>query len=210
MTSSVARPPITAVVFDIGNVLIRWDPRHLYRKMGLDTAASAAMMAETGIVDMNIEFDRGKPFAEGIAELVSRFPHHRTALEAWNTRWVDMLDGAIDANVALLADLRRTGLPVYGLSNFSREKFDVARGLFPFLDTFDHLVVSADVRLVKPDRAIFDHLIAATGCVPAASVFIDDTAANIATAQALGFQTVHVATEAVSVRAHLARLGVPV
>jgi 2-haloacid dehalogenase len=205
-----AKKPIEAVVFDIGNVLIRWDPRNLYRRMGLDDAASARMMAETGIVAMNHEFDRGKPFAEGIAELVGRHPRYATYLEAWDRRWTEMLDGAIDGNVALMADVRRAGLPLYGLSNFSREKFDIARGLFPFLDRFDHLVVSADVRLIKPDREIFDHLVAATGCNPATSVFIDDSAPNIATARALGFHTIHVETEQVPVRERLQTLGVPV
>lgn len=201
---------IDCVVFDIGNVLIRWDPKNLYRKMGLSDAETDRMIAETGIHDLNIEFDRGMPFAQGCAELASRHPQYSRYLEAWDTRWTEMLDGAIEDNAQLIADVRRTGLPVHAISNFSREKFDVARRMFPFLDTFDELVVSADVGLVKPDRAIFEVLFKRRPIKPEATVFIDDSAANIATAQGLGLHTIHVVDEHVPVRQHLRTLGVGV
>jgi len=198
---------IDCVIFDIGNVLIRWDPRNLYRRQGIADTETARLLALTGLLEMNIEFDRGKPFADGLAELTRRFPEHARFFAAWDSHWPDALDGAIEPNVRLLADLKAARIPVYAISNFSREKFDIARSLFPFLDGFDELVLSADVRLVKPDRDIFDLMIARRSLTPSRAVFIDDSAANIATAEQVGLKTIHFSDESVPVRTHLARHG---
>ncbi len=202
---------VDCVVFDIGNVLLRWDPRHLYRRMGYDDAAIAAVFAETDLAQVNHrQLDGGAPNAETLTENARQFPRHRAFFEAWDTRWIEMLDGAIEANVALLADLRAAAVPVHALSNFSAVKFEVTRALFPFLDTFDTRVISADIGLVKPDREIFEYLTAAAHLDPARAVFIDDSAANIAAARAFGFHTVHYTSEAVDARAALRGLGLPV
>lgn len=198
---------IDCVIFDIGNVLIRWDPKNLYRRMGYADADTDGILAETGLLDMNVEFDLGKPFAEGIAALTARFPQHQRFLDGWNTRWTDALDGAIQPNVAVLAALKAAGVPAHAISNFSREKFDVARALFPFLDGFDELVLSADVGMVKPDRDIFDLMIDRRQLTPSRAVFIDDSAPNIRTAEAIGLRTIHFADESVAVRDRLVQLG---
>ncbi|MEZ5816526.1 MAG: HAD family phosphatase [Hyphomicrobiaceae bacterium] len=202
-------PEIDTVIFDIGNVLIRWDPRNLYGRMGLNEAETAAIMAETGLLEVNHRLlDAGAPFSETIAELASRFPHRAEVIHAFHTRWPEMLGGAIEANAALLRRLRTAGTPVHAITNFSRTKFDIARSLFPFLDDFDELVVSGDIGLVKPDPEIFELLIRRRNLAPRTAVFIDDSAPNIETARRLGFATIHFDERTTDLEAELARLGV--
>jgi 2-haloacid dehalogenase len=201
---------IDSVIFDVGNVLIRWDPRNLYRRMGFADSDSDRIIAETGLLEMNTDLDRGRPFAEGIAELAVRHPAHRPFIEAWHARWPEMLGGPIEPNVALLADLKAAGVPVYAITNFARETFDIARSRYPFLDSFDDIVVSADVRLVKPDPEIFAVLLRRNRLDPRRSAYIDDSADNIATADRLGLATIHVSDEGVPVRVRLRELGLAV
>jgi 2-haloacid dehalogenase len=202
---------IDCVVFDVGNVLIRWDPRNLYRQMGYSDAATAAILAETRLLDINHrQLDAGAPFAATLAALATRHPQHAAFIQAFDSRWTDMLGGAIPQSVATHAALRRNGMPVCAITNFSREKFDLARRQHPLLEAFDELVVSGDVGLVKPDAGIFELLIARRRLDVARAAFVDDSAANIATARRLGFATVHFKEGTTDLAAELARLGVPV
>lgn len=198
---------IDTVIFDIGNVLIRWDMRNLYRKLFSDDAAVADFIEETGLTAENLEFDRGKPFATGLSELVARFPHHQVALSAFDARWAECLDGAIEANVKVLRDLQAAGVPVHAITNFSAEKFPIACEIFPFLRSFDDIVVSGAVGLIKPDPAIYRVLFERQAINPRRAVFIDDSAANIATAGRLGLHTVHFRDENVDLRVALRQLG---
>jgi len=182
---------IDNVIFDIGNVLIRWEPEQLYRRMFPDDAAIHAFYAETGLLTHNIELDRGEPFAVVLADLAAKHPHHAEALHAFNHRWPETVVGDIPETVAMLQELRARRVPNYAITNFSREKFDVALEMFPVLRGFDGIVVSADVRMVKPDPAIFRLLLDRHQLNPARSLFIDDNADNIATARTLGLATHH-------------------
>ncbi len=198
---------VDTVIFDIGNVLIRWDMRNLYRRLFKTDGEIADFLDETGIEAENEKFDAGKPFATGTAELAARFPHHREALLAFDSRWADCLDGAIAENVAVLAGLQKAGTTVHAITNFSAEKFPVACRMFPFLMTFEETIVSGAVKLVKPDPAIYRMLIERRKIDPARAVFIDDSAANIATARSLGLNAIHFAGDA-DVRRSLQALGV--
>jgi 2-haloacid dehalogenase len=180
---------LDCVIWDVGNVLIRWEAHNLYRRRGMSAAAMEAFFAETGLLQHNVGFDAGEPFAEGCAALAARFPHYAADLLAFDTHWVDALDDAIEHSVATLSRLQAARVPCYAITNFSRVKFDVARKMFPFLETFDDIVVSADVRMVKPDPAIFRLLIDRQRFDPSRAFFIDDSAKNIATAQRLGLRT---------------------
>jgi 2-haloacid dehalogenase len=151
--------------------------------------------------------DAGAPCTATIADLAARFPEHAAFIRAFDARWSEMLDGHIEASVELLADLKRAGLPVYAVSNFNREKFELARVLFPFLDGFDELIISGDVGMVKPDAEIFELLIRRRKLDPRRAVFIDDSQANIATARQFGFVTIHFAEHQVDLRGELVRLG---
>jgi 2-haloacid dehalogenase len=193
------------IVFDIGNVLIRWNALNLYRKMGYADDAAAAIMAETGLLEVNQLLDAGGPFGETITGHALKFPDHAEFILAFDARWPEMLNGAIDENVAILKSLRRSGTPVHAISNFSREKFDVARELFPFLDEFDELIVSGDVGCTKPGLEIFQLLIDRRGIDPAKTVFVDDSPANITAASSIGFDAILFAEGETDLSAELLR-----
>jgi 2-haloacid dehalogenase len=179
-----------AVVFDLGGVLIDWDPRYLYRKLLADEAAVEEFLATVCTPEWNAEQDRGRPFAEGIAELVERHPVHAAAITAYHERWPEMLGGGIPGVVELLAELRSAGVPLYALTNWSAETFGIARERFEFLDWFDGVVVSGEERMVKPDLAIFRLLLDRFGLAPEGALFVDDSPANVAAARELGFDAV--------------------
>lgn len=202
-------PAIDCVVFDIGSVLIRWEPRSVFRDMGYADGDIDAMYAETGLLEINHRvLDAGGSFEEALGDLAGRFPHHAPVLQAFDARWTDMLDGAIDANVSVLGELRQQGTPVHAISNFNQHKFEVARGIFPFLDHFDYRVVSGHIGLVKPDRDIFEYWQENSGMDARRAVFIDDSAANIDAARQLGFHTVHFVDGVTDFRAELVQFGV--
>jgi 2-haloacid dehalogenase len=181
---------IRAVVFDLGGVLIDWDPRYLYRKLLADEAAVEEFLATVCTPEWNGEQDRGRPFADGVAELVERHPAHAAAITAYAERWPEMLAGEIAGSVEVLAELRATGLPLYALTNWSAETFVVARERFEFLGWFDGVLVSGEERLIKPDPRFFNLLQDRFGLAPEATFYVDDSEANVAAARRLGFDAV--------------------
>ncbi|WP_349359353.1 HAD family phosphatase [Stappia sp.] len=200
------RQPDT-VVFDIGNVLIRWDPRHLYRKLFADEASLTHFLTHVCPPEFNLDFDRGRPFEEGIAERIALFPEHADAIRAWDTRWQEMVPGPISGSVALLEALRSAGVPLYAITNFSAPKFAECRHRFPFLDTaFWDVVVSAHEGVLKPEPAIYEILFTRNDLDPARTVFIDDSPANVAGARAAGMTALHF-TDPDRLRADLQALG---
>ena len=207
---TAAAVKVDTVVFDVGNVLIRWDIHNLYRKMFPSDAAIKQFLDETGLMIRNHEFDRGELFETGLAELTRRFPRYAKPLAAFDQRWEECLDGAVNGNVALLREFKQAGVPVHAITNFNQYKFRYAQTLFPFLREFDEAVVSGEERLIKPDPAIYQVLLQRRGLSAAQCVFIDDVAANIATAQALGFRTVHFLEGQTDARAEFRALGLPV
>jgi 2-haloacid dehalogenase len=201
---------IDCVVFDVGNVLVRWDPRNLYRRMGYSDADTAAILAEIGLLEINHRvLDAGEPFTASLEALIQRFPRHGDFIHAFDGRWVELLGGAIPDTVAILKALREAGVPVHAISNYNREKFDIARALFPFLDDFDELILSGDIRLVKPDPEIFKLLIRRRELDVRRTVFIDDSPDNVATARQLGFATILFNEATTDLRTELLRLGLP-
>jgi 2-haloacid dehalogenase len=199
---------IDCVVFDIGNVLVRWDPRNLYRRMGYPDAETTSIFAEIGLLEINHRvLDAGGAFAATLEPLVERFPQHAEFIRAFDTRWLELLGGAIDPTVVIFQRLKQAGVPVHAISNYNREKFDIARALFPFLNAFDELVLSGDVGLVKPDSEIFELLIRRRDLDVGRTVFIDDSINNVVTADQLGFATIHFNEATTDLRADLLRLG---
>lgn len=180
-----------AVVFDVGNILIRWDPDAVLRTYFADEDAYQAFLDETKLMWVNIEFDAGLPFATGIGDLVSRFPRYEKPLRAFDERWPECVPGDIPDNVATLRALKAAGHTVHAITNFAREKFDIARARFDFLNLFDHPLVSADVGLVKPDYRIFHRFCRDTGLEPRDIIFVDDSPANVAAARSVGYHVFH-------------------
>lgn len=194
-----ATPVIDTVVFDVGRVLLQWDPLFLFRKLLPDDAAIAAFMAETEFMKVHATFDGGRPFAEGLAELAARFPHYAPHIMAWDERWEETIPGAIDGTVEILEQLHAAGVPLYALTNYSAEKFPTARSRFPFFARFRDIVVSGEEGLIKPDARIYRILLQRTGSDAARTLFIDDSPSNIAAAAALGMVT-HLFTDPPALR----------
>jgi len=194
------------VVFDLGNVLIAWDPRNIYRKLVPDADEMEEFLATVCTPDWNLQQDAGRPIAEANAELVAKFPDKADLIHAYYGRFQEALGGPIAGSVALLERLHANGTPLYALTNWSAETFKIARPMFPFLDRFRHIAVSGELKLVKPDAAIFRHLLGVIGKPAEACFFIDDSDKNIAGAAALGFHTHHFA-EPGALGRDLERLG---
>ena len=184
--------PVLAIVFDYGGVLMDWNPRYLYQKMpGVDAQTVERFLKEVDFFTWNVEHDRGRTFAEGTAELIARFPQYRELIRAYDERYLDSLGGPIQPVVQILQALKAAGYPLYGLSNWPAEKFALVRPLHPFFEVFDDMVISGEVRLVKPDQAIFDLLLERIGRPAGECLLIDDSPHNIAAAREMGFQTIH-------------------
>lgn len=184
-------PPPEAVVFDLGGVLVDWNPRHLYRKLFADAAAMEAFLARICTPLWHERHDRGTPFAENRTRLIARFPDHEALIAAWDARWPEMFADPLPGSADLLAALDARGLPLYAFTNWPAEKFPLAREMFPFLARFCDIVVSGEEGLSKPEPRLFTRLIARCGLVPARTLYIDDNPINIAAARARGFLAHH-------------------
>lgn len=182
---------IRNVVFDIGRVLIGWEPKRLYSRLFPDPLERDRFLAEICTEAWNRELDRGRSFAEGIAELVARHPEWEPEIRAWDLHWHEMVPGQIDGSVAILEGLRARDVPTWAITNFSAEKFAEAVERFPFLKGFRDTVVSAHERLLKPDPAIYRVLLDRNGLSAETCLFIDDTLANVEGARAVGMAAVH-------------------
>jgi 2-haloacid dehalogenase len=182
------------VVFDIGNVLIPWDPRRLFRKLLPDDAAIERFMVETDFLAWNLAHDAGQPFAEGIARHGQLFPHYRHLFQAFFERWEETLGEPIAGTLALARELRAAGYRTLALTNFSAETFARALRLHPHLGEFEGIVVSGHERLLKPDPAIYLRLCERFHVEPARAVFIDDSLPNVEGARSIGMQAVHFAS----------------
>ena len=200
-------PRITTVTFDLGGVLIDWDPRYLYRTLFDEEAAMEAFLAEVTTPEWNAEQDAGRTWVEAVDTLAAEYPEHRPLIEAYHLRWPETLGDAIQGTVDILAELRAADVRLLALSNWSAETFPVARERYPFLDWFEGIVISGEVKAAKPDERIFRVLIDRHDVEPTATLFVDDNEPNVRAAAALGFATARF-TDPPALRADLERFGV--
>lgn len=197
----------THVVFDLGGVLIDWNPRYLYRKLFRgDEPAMEHFLATVCTHDWNLQQDAGRPFAQACAELYAKHPDQRAMIEAWLPRYPEMLAGPIHGTVDILAELRARGTPLYALTNWSAETFPVALERYEFLKWFRGIAMSGELKLIKPDPRIYEHLLETHGLSASDCVFIDDTPPNVEAAAALGFHAIRF-TDPAALRAALRELG---
>lgn len=180
----------SVVVFDLGGVLIDWDPRYLYRKLIADPDEMERFLDEICTPAWNLEQDRGRSLDEATALLTNAYPEHAELIEAYYGRWTEMIGGVFSDSVEVLEDLTREGVPVHALSNWSAETFARVEPAYPFLGWFEHRVISGEIGLIKPDAEIYAHLEALTGLPPAAHCFVDDKEENVAAALARGWHGV--------------------
>jgi len=198
---------ITTVTFDLGGVLIDWDPRYLYRTLFDDEAAMEEFLATVTTQEWNRAQDAGRPWADAIEELAKTYPEQRDLIEAYWRRWPETLGDAIEPTVAVLDELRASGARLFALSNWSGETFPVARPRYPFLEWFEGIVISGDEGLVKPDPRIFAVVTDRYDLVPAETAFVDDQVDNVEAAARLGFRAIRF-VDADGLRDDLRRLGV--
>ncbi|MCW2306508.1 HAD family hydrolase [Rhodobium gokarnense] len=205
----MTRPKIDAVIFDIGRVLVAYEPRLLFRQILPDEAAVDRFLAEVCTSEWNYQQDLGRSWDVAIAERIARFPDQEEAIRAFRTRWQEMVPGPIPESVELLEALHRSGVPLYSITNFSSDTFAETRARFSFLSLFRDIVVSAEEGLGKPDPRLFQLAIERFGIEPARALFIDDVAANVEGARSVGLQAVQFISPE-ELRADFERFGLPV
>jgi 2-haloacid dehalogenase len=198
--------PVDAVVFDLGGVLIDWDPRYLYRQLFADPAEMESFLARICTSAWHHAHDLGADITESCRRLTALHPGYATQIMAWAERGEEMVAGQFDAAVTVLADLKAAGIRCYALSNMEPDRFAIRRARFPFIDWFDGHVISGIEGVAKPDRRIFEILLRRHGLEPRATVFVDDMAANVKAAREFGLRTVHYASPA-QLRQELRQLG---
>jgi 2-haloacid dehalogenase len=182
----------TSVIFDLGGVLLDWDPRHLYRK--IFNGDAAGMERFLGAICTNawhLQHDAGRPFAETTAELKAKHPGNDALIDAFAVRHEEMFAGTIPGSVALLERLSAAGVPLYAITNFPAETFPMAERKFPFLALFRDIAVSGREGVLKPDAKLFDILLRRNSLAAADSVFVDDSIKNVDAARALGLHAIH-------------------
>ena len=203
------RAAVDTVVFDVGGVLLEWDPMRLYRRLLADEQEARSFLDDVCTTEWNREQDRGRPLAVATALLEQRHPDRVALIRAYYRRWDEMLAGSVGGSVRLLDELRAAAVPCYALTNFSAELFPRARQRYPFLHAFNGVVVSGREGVIKPDPAIYRRLLARYSLDPARTFFVDDVQANIDAARRLGL-VAHRFTGPDALREALASHGLPV
>jgi 2-haloacid dehalogenase len=187
--------PIDTIIFDLGGVLIDWNPRYLYRKIFKTEDEVTWFLENICTSEWNDEQDGGRSFEEATAVLVSRHPEWREPIEAWYGRWQETINGPLSGTVDILNEIRNMDrFRLYALTNWSAETFPWALDNFEFLHWFEGIVVSGIEKCKKPEREIFDILTSRYAFAPHHSLFIDDNEKNIRAAAELGFQAIRFTT----------------
>jgi 2-haloacid dehalogenase len=200
---------IDAVVFDLGGVLIDWDPRYVYRPLFDDPADMEEFLGSVCTPDWHRDHDLGADITQSCEQLALRYPEHRDMIMVWAERGEQMAAGQFDDAVQVLGDVKATGVRCYALSNMEPDAFRARRARFPFMNWFDAHVISGLEGVAKPDRRIFEILLHRHGLRPRACVFIDDQARNVDAARELGLRGLHFSSAA-RLRKDLSGLGLAV
>lgn len=189
-------------------MLFDWNPRYLYRRFfDGDAEAMERYLAKIDFSGWNLKQDAGRPFAAGVAELCAQFPEYQELIRAYDECYEETIAGVLQPTVEILRTLKEKGYPLYGLTNWSSEKFWLVRPKYEFIDWFRDTIVSGDVKLVKPDPRIFKLLLDRTRCEPQACLIVDDSLENVIAARDLGFDAIHYQSPA-QLESELRQLGV--
>ncbi|MEO0379138.1 MAG: HAD-IA family hydrolase [Pseudomonadota bacterium] len=179
---------IKAVVFDIGNVLIEWQPERFYDSV-IGEDRRRAMFAAVDLHAMNDKVDMGAHFTQTVHATAEDYPDWRAEILMWHDRWIEMAAPVIDHSVRLMSALQAKGMPVFSLTNFGIQTYDFAATHYPFLRAFDRDFISGHMAVIKPDAQIYQMLENASGLSGPDLIFADDRADNIAAASARGWNT---------------------
>lgn len=197
---------IEAVVFDVGNVLVRWDRRLPFVGHFTDPAEFDHFMDEVIPLSWHAEHDAGRPAAELVAERSALFPHYAQLIHDWFARFNESIPGPVPGSPELVEALHARGVPLYSITNFGADTWAGFRPVFPLAERFRDIVVSGVERLAKPDPAIYALAEARFGHAPEAMLFIDDSLPNVASARACGWHAHHF-TDAAGLAADLRERG---
>lgn len=198
---------VKAILFDIGNVLVRWEPRHLFRQLLPNETAVDHFLSEICTPEWHFAHDLGVSFEENAAPLKARFPAYAGLIDAWSMRYLEMTPGEVPGMASLFGEVEQAGLPLHGLTNMPSSIFPRLRAAYPMLARLRSVVVSGDEKVCKPERRIFDIATERMNLAPQDVLFIDDTLPNVEAGAALGFQ-VHHFCAATALRAELVSRGV--
>ncbi len=179
---------VDAVIFDIGNVLIEWQPERFYDRV-IGEERRRAIFDTVDLHKMNDRVDRGENFRDVIYETAEQYPEIRGDIRMWHDNWIEMASPAIDHSVRLMRTLQAKGVPVFALTNFGVESFAYAQTEYDFLNEFDRAYVSGHMKVIKPDADIYAQLESDCRIAPERLLFTDDRADNTAAAAARGWQT---------------------
>jgi 2-haloacid dehalogenase len=180
----------TAIIFDFGDVLVAWKFHNLYRSVFNSDAEIELFLEKTGLRQMNRRFDAGYPFEQGIAELCTAHPDYARELGYFNSRWIEAKGALNEPVINLMLTLKTQGYPLFGLSNWSREKFNTVKDELAFLPLLDDYIISGDVGIIKPDERIYRLLLERIDRPAGECVFIDDSEENVFAAEELGIRTI--------------------
>jgi len=194
------------VIFDLGGVLIDWNPRYLYRKLFADEAKMERFLSDVCSLQWNDEMDAGRSWGEATEALVRRHPDQEKYIRAYRNRWPEMLGGLFEDTLEIFDALQRGNTPLYALTNWSAETFDLTKTQYPFLDHFRGIVVSGREGVRKPDPEIFRRLLSRYDIAAPQAVFIDDNEKNVAAAAAMGIRSIQFRS-ASALRSDLLALG---
>ena len=196
----------SAVLFDVGNVIVRWDPRNLYAKIFADPAECERFLAEVCTIPWHVEHDLGATMADNTARLIARFPEYAGPIRAWDERWEEMFSGPIPETVEAIEALAARGVALYGLTNMPAEKADGCFAMSPAFRHFRDIVVSGREGVIKPDPRAFEIACERAGLAPDELLLVDDSPANIEVAHRLGFD-VHLFDDPAALRPALESRG---
>ncbi len=200
---------IRHVVFDVGKVLLHWDPEIPFRRLIPDDDQRAWFLGNVCSPAWNLEQDRGRSWSEGEALAIADHPDHEPHIRAFRQNWHEMVPHAQDEVVAMMEAMIAASRDVTLLTNFASDTFAEASERYPFLKAPRGVTVSGEVGLLKPQREIYDHHVSVFELEPSATLFIDDSEKNVEGAKVAGWQAVHF-TDATILANDLARLDVMV
>jgi 2-haloacid dehalogenase len=200
---------VDVVVFDIGGVLLDWSPDYLYEELIPDAAQREHFLTNIATPDWNQQQDAGRTWAEAVAELSALHPEYAEWIAAYDTGWLQMAKGLIEGTAEILTALREQGVPTYALTNFSAEKWEIAKEAFPILAGFTGEVVSGTERTVKPEEKIYRILLERYDLDPARTFYTDDKDYNVVAARAAGLDA-ETFLDAPTLRQQLRERGLPV
>ncbi|MEM9180558.1 MAG: HAD-IA family hydrolase [Pseudomonadota bacterium] len=180
------------VLFDLGNVVVDWQPIRLYRQLFDDEAEAEAFVRDVCNMDWHVHHDRGVSMADNAEPLIAQYPQYESQIRAWRTRWLDMFEGYVPGIPRLMARLEEVRVPLYGLSNIPAETAQETFDAFPMIKLLRDIVVSGAEKTVKPERRIYEIALARMGNPdPGDVLFADDSERNCAAAEQLGIKVHH-------------------